>query len=139
MNRNDTRDSMKIERRSYSAKPWRLIASDGGEVYAPQAFDHPSLGMTAYSGPVCGETKTECLERALALLERLMRVRPGATWTPAATPPDADITVMIALAGGEVWQGYFDGSLWIEVSGLQLAPGRVKYWMHTPAHPEDRA
>jgi hypothetical protein len=66
-------------------------------------------------------------------------VRPGVTWTPASNPPDADTTVMLALADGEVWQGYWDGNLWVEVSGLQLAPGRVKYWQHTPTHPEDRA
>lgn len=61
------------------------------------------------------------------------------SWTPASYPPDADTTVMLALADGEVWQGYFDGTIWIEVSGLQLAPGRVTYWQHTPKHPEDRA
>lgn len=60
-------------------------------------------------------------------------------WTPASTPPDADTTVMLALADGEVWQGYWDGGDWIEVSGLRPAPGRVTYWQHTPKHPEDQA
>lgn len=68
---------MKIERRPYSRSPWRLVTSEGVEVYAPQAFDHPSLGMTVHNGPVCGETKTECTERALALLEALMRRKPA--------------------------------------------------------------
>jgi hypothetical protein len=73
----------------------------------------------------------------LSLIEHIAsQIAP--TWTPASSPPDADTTVMLALADGEVWQGYWDGSLWIEVSGLHLAPGRVKFWMHTPAHPEDK-
>jgi hypothetical protein len=70
---------------------------------------------------------------------RAAMISAGASWTPASNPPDADTTVMLALADGEVWQGYWDGGDWIEVSGLRLAPGRVSYWMHTPAHPEDRA
>lgn len=76
-----------------------------------------------------------------ALIAKLTGVpaRQGVNWTPASEPPDVDTTVMLALADGEVWQGYFDGSLWVEVSGLPLAPGRVTYWKHTPSHPEDRA
>ena len=62
----------------------------------------------------------------------------AASWTPASTPPDADTTVMLALADGEVWQGYWDGNLWIEVSGPQLAPGRVTHWQHNPKHPDEK-
>lgn len=68
-----------------------------------------------------------------------MRAAMTASWTPASAPPDADTTVMLALDDGEVWQGYWDGSDWFDVSGLRLAPGRVIYWQHTPAHPEDQA
>ncbi|MGZ3184397.1 MAG: hypothetical protein ACXU8N_18325 [Telluria sp.] len=60
------------------------------------------------------------------------------SWTPASYPPDADITVMLALTDGEVWQGYWNGEDWIEVSGLVVTK-RVKYWQHTPTHPEDCA
>lgn len=81
------------------------------------------------------------MQKTLDDMRAAMRaaMRAGATWTPASSPPDVDATVMLALADGEVWQGYRDGALWVEVSGLQLAPGRVTYWMHTPAHPEDHA
>lgn len=66
----------------------------------------------------------------------LAELAAGASWTPASAPPDADTTVMLALTDGEVWQGYYDGTDWIEVSGLRLVSGRVKFWQHTPAHPE---
>jgi hypothetical protein len=64
---------MKIEKLNYSRHPWRLLDSEGREVYTRQTMDHPSIGMTAFSGPVCGETKAECMASALALLESLMR------------------------------------------------------------------
>lgn len=64
---------MKIEKRNYSRKPWRLIAADGGEVTARTTFEHPSLGWTAITEPVCGDTKAECTQKALDLLELLMR------------------------------------------------------------------
>lgn len=64
---------MRIEKLSYSRAPWRLVTSDGKEVYAPQAMDHPSIGPTVFNGPVCGESKTECTANALALLERLLK------------------------------------------------------------------
>lgn len=63
---------MRIERRSYSRAPWRLVMDDGREVSAPQAFDHAALGATVINGPICGNTKTECTENALALLEALL-------------------------------------------------------------------
>jgi hypothetical protein len=64
---------MKIEKLSYSRQPWRLVDSEGREIYSPQVLEHPSLGMTVYSGPVCGDTKTECIDNALNLLEVLLR------------------------------------------------------------------
>lgn len=64
---------MKIERRPYSRKPWRLVTSKGAEIYVRQAFDHPDLGATVIDGPVCGDTKAECTDAALAILETLLR------------------------------------------------------------------
>lgn len=71
---------MKIEKRGYSRKPWRLITSAGLEVWLPAGFDHPDIGVTVISEPVCGDTKAECTDKALALLEHLLRTRT----TPAA-------------------------------------------------------
>jgi hypothetical protein len=64
---------MKIEKLNYSRHPWRLLDSEGREVYTRQSMDHPNLGVTAFSSPVCGETKAECTANALALLEFLIR------------------------------------------------------------------
>jgi hypothetical protein len=64
---------MRIEKRSYSRAPWRLVTEAGAEVYAQIAFDHPGLGMTAFNQPICGDTKTECIENALALLGKLLK------------------------------------------------------------------
>lgn len=61
------------------------------------------------------------------------------SWTPAATLPDDDITVMLALSDGEVWQGYRDGEIWRDTHGMPLVASRVTHWMHTPAHPEPEA
>ena len=63
---------MRIERRDYSSKPWRLLTSDDREVYASENFAHPDLGPTTISMPVCGATRRECETKALALLERAM-------------------------------------------------------------------
>lgn len=63
---------MRIEKRSYSRHPWRLVTAEGAEVVAPVPFKHPGLGMTVVSQSISGETKAECIENALALLGRLM-------------------------------------------------------------------
>lgn len=63
---------MKIERRGYSRAPWRLVTASGAEVYVRQAFDHPDLGKTLIDGPVCGDTKAECTDKALTLLGHLL-------------------------------------------------------------------
>lgn len=67
---------MQIKKMPYSVHPWRLLTADGGEVYAPQSFDHPDIGMTSITMPVSGATKQECIDKALALLEVLMRSQP---------------------------------------------------------------
>lgn len=66
---------MQIKKLSYSRAPWRLITSDGREVYSPHAMDHASLGETVVNAPICGDTKTECIDNALTLLEALMSRR----------------------------------------------------------------
>lgn len=63
---------MNIEKKKYSHSPWRLVTKEGREVYWPAAFEHPEGGMTVINEPVCGETRAECTERAVALLEYLL-------------------------------------------------------------------
>jgi hypothetical protein len=64
---------MQIKKMPYSVHPWRLLTDKGVEVYAPQNFDHPDLGQTSIQMPLSGATKQECIEKALALLDLLMR------------------------------------------------------------------
>lgn len=63
---------MKIERKNYSRGPWRLLTDDGNDVYYNKPMDHPDLGMTWVTMPVCGETKAECLEATLSLLSQAL-------------------------------------------------------------------
>lgn len=60
---------MKVEKRNYSADPWRLIDSNGDEVYIQVQFEHPTLGQTVINGPVCGRTKADVYVMVLQLLE----------------------------------------------------------------------
>lgn len=53
--------------------------------------------------------------------------RPGAM-------PDAEMTMLLKLADGEVWQGYFDGEQWRDVQGMPIAQP-VRFWCD-PAGPE---
>jgi hypothetical protein len=64
---------MKIEKRSYSRKPWRLVNEEGLEIVIPRKFEHPSLGWTIHSEPVCGDTKSEIIENVLAILETVLK------------------------------------------------------------------
>jgi len=56
-------------------------------------------------------------------------------WTQADEPPDADTTVMIAIAHSDepVWLGYFDGTSWWTVDHMKAI---VTHWAETPAPPE---
>jgi hypothetical protein len=78
----------RIEKRGGSSRPWRLVLSDGREVYAPQAVAHPHLGTTAVNMPISGKTRAECEAAALDLLERLLLER--SAWNqsiPASRSP----------------------------------------------------
>ena len=53
-------------------------------------------------------------------------------WTDvAATLPDDDILVLIALENGEVWPAVRDYGRWIYLSGAEIRE-RVTHWMHLP-------
>ena len=55
----------KIEKRSYSSNPWRLIDENGNEVYNDVTFDHPDLGKCNIDMPVCGPTKQSVVDQVL--------------------------------------------------------------------------
>ena len=71
---------MHIEKRSYSRAPWRLVTKDGREVTTAVPFTHPGGGgslsrpmPTLIHQAISGDTKAECLQAALDLLERLLQ------------------------------------------------------------------
>lgn len=64
---------MKVIKLSYSREPWRLVTTEGKEVAVRQVFDHPDLGCTVIDGAVSGATKVACTDKALVLLESLLR------------------------------------------------------------------
>lgn len=69
---------MKIEKRNYSRGAWRLLDSNGNDVYWQKPMDHADLGKTWVTAPVCGDTKAECISETLALLDlALKRLRAG--------------------------------------------------------------
>jgi len=53
--------------------------------------------------------------------------------------PDADMSVLIALAKGEVEAGYFDGEVWRFENGVAIGydENYVTRWSHYPCHPDD--
>lgn len=59
---------LKIERRGYSAAPWRIVTEDGREVTFTRAFDHPHLGWTAVSEPLAADTRTALVDKVLELI-----------------------------------------------------------------------
>ena len=61
-----------IEKKIYSSNPWRLLL-DGQELALPQQIDHPDIGMTVVTMPVCGATRQQCTDAALALLESFIK------------------------------------------------------------------
>lgn len=63
---------MRIEKRDYSASPWRLVTADGKEVLLKMPFEHPSLGWTVVEIPVCGKTKTEVIDKTLLLFGQML-------------------------------------------------------------------
>jgi hypothetical protein len=85
---------VKIEKRSYSRSPWRLIDNNGNEVMWQRPMKHPDIGATWVYEPVMGDTKTECTERVLELLALCFwRLNAGVGPNPAsAVANDANKT-----------------------------------------------
>jgi hypothetical protein len=83
-----------------------------------------------------GQGCNEIVDEVVRLIEASCT---DTNWTPAASLPDADTTVLLALSDGEVWQGYLDGETWRDTSAMPIASARVTHWMHTPAHPVPEA
>jgi hypothetical protein len=58
------------------------------------------------------------------------------TWNDAAaTLPDDDTLVLIALNDDDVWPGYRDGDVWRYLDTMPITVERVTHWMPLPAAP----
>lgn len=53
--------SFRVEKRDYSRGSWRVLDSDGEQVWRKERFDHPTLGAMVIDGPVCFERKRDAL------------------------------------------------------------------------------
>jgi hypothetical protein len=56
------------------------------------------------------------------------------TWTPVASPPDSDATVLMfdPAASEPVWLGYRDGDTWHFIDGM---PAASTFWADIPSCP----
>ena len=63
---------LRVEKRGYSARPWRIVTSDGQELYTWAA--HPSPDSPPYKQPMAYDRKRDAVT-ALAVL----RTRPEST------------------------------------------------------------
>ena len=87
-------NSWKIKKCNYSSSPWRLVDESDQEVYHDVVFDHPDLGASRISMPVCADTKAELIEKILAamvvsrrvLSERSQALRIIQTWVTCDDP-----------------------------------------------------
>ena len=64
----------KIKKCNYSSGPWRLVNEFDQEVYDDVVMDHPDMGKTVVSMPVCADTKQELIERMLSSFVRIRRI-----------------------------------------------------------------
>lgn len=53
-----TRD-LRVVKLGYSRDPWRIVDPDGREMWHDRPFDHPLLGRTVISMPVCFPRKRD--------------------------------------------------------------------------------
>ena len=66
----------------------------------------------------------------------ISQIEATVTWNLLATLPlpDADITVLVALANGEVDSGFHDGDVWRYVDASRI-DHEVEAWADFPSHP----
>jgi hypothetical protein len=54
----------------------------------------------------------------------------------AASMPDDDVLVLLAISDKEVWPGFRDGDLW-RYADAMVVTATVTHYMELPAAPED--
>lgn len=51
----------RVEKQNYSRGAWRVLDANGQQVWRDEEFDHPNLGLTIISGPVCFDRKRDAV------------------------------------------------------------------------------
>ena len=76
---------MQIIKKDYSSNPWRLVDSEGREIEAPgmDIVTNERGAKWAIKKNIWGQTKRECTENALALLELMLYRAAGDSGTVA--------------------------------------------------------
>lgn len=64
--------TFKVEKQGYSHGAWRVLHSDGKQIWANQDIDHPFMGRVVIPGPVCFQRKRD----ALAWIEQQIAALP---------------------------------------------------------------
>tara|TARA_R110000868_G_scaffold101057_1_gene278210 strand:- start:10383 stop:10733 length:351 start_codon:yes stop_codon:yes gene_type:complete len=64
----------KIKKFDYSSGPWRLVNEKDQEVYDDVVIDHPDLGKSRISMPVCANTKAELIDKILAAFTQMRSI-----------------------------------------------------------------
>jgi hypothetical protein len=135
---------MRIEKRSYSSGAWRLIGEDGNDVHAPTVLDHPTMGKSVVSMPVCADTKQGVVDRVLGMLAKYAKndCSEIVRWIrPEDSMPDADITVLVNTTDEScpVWPAYWNGEEWMwneEGRSFLAADHQVIAWAEMPEGPK---
>lgn len=83
-----TASKYRIEKQGYSRGAWRVLYETGEQVWEERLFDHPQMGATMISGPVCFDRKRDAAAWIAAdALERQESEKPAAVcdfrmWNP---------------------------------------------------------
>lgn len=56
------------------------------------------------------------------------------TWHPANNPPDPEVTVLLSLADGQTWPGFWDGGIlgYRNPDSLPYKAGHILGWAEMP-------
>lgn len=68
---NELKKMLEIKKLDYSVNPWRLI-QDGNIIETPKSFTDDSGNTHHIWGSVSGNTKSECIQKCLDMLEILI-------------------------------------------------------------------
>lgn len=61
-----------IVKKNFSRGAWRLVDKNGLDIYAPPRKIETKNGVVVFSGPICGDTKADCINSALELLGSIL-------------------------------------------------------------------